>query len=167
MNFLQVIVAWFKKNFVWSNEDFCFIVGGFTTLQQIHFDPNSTIFALTIAAILKGAMSMFSVTLGNAASEDIVLIIGGFVTMSEIGFNIHNPIFWVTLGAIVKAGFGIFGFNIVIPVIQAPPVNGQVPPPTLLQTKSPLVIAKESLEASKPTPSTYKPILRVDPPTKP
>jgi len=148
MKFFQVIVAWFKNNFVWSNEDFAFITGGIVTLQQIHFDPTNTVFALAVGSILKGLMSMFTITLGASQSEDIVLAVGGFVSLYQIHFDIYNALFAVIVGAIIKAAFGIFGINLPIPIAQVPPVSTPAQPLAAGMPFTALSDAKAKMEKS-------------------
>jgi hypothetical protein len=115
-----------KPKFIWSNEDAALILGGLVSLLNINFNPHDPAFALTVGAMLKGLMSMFSVTLGNDASEDVVLMVGSFVTLGSIGYDYKNPIFFLTLGAIVKAGFGIFGIS--VPGTQGPTTSSAIKP---------------------------------------
>ena len=116
MNFFQKVIAWVKANFTWSNEDFLLVAAAITSLQNIHWDPNSTLFALSLGSGMKGLLSMFKITLGVPQLEDVCLFVGGLVTLIQIHFMVLNPethqinpMFALTVGAMAKAAFGFYG----------------------------------------------------------
>lgn len=147
MQTLKKIWAWVVANFTWSNEDFLFITAALTTLQQIHWDPNNTLFALSLGSGLKGALSMFKIIPSVPQLEDICLFVGGLVTLIQIHFLVLNPethqlnpMFVLTIGAMGKAAFGFFG--VPWPFMGAQPVPVQPMAPAVTSSLVQRVQAK-------------------------